>query len=393
MVPKGYLFAAAECGLKSKGLDLAIIYSLEPAQAVAKFTTNKVFAAPIQVSREHLAASESIRAIVANSGNANACTGEAGVEAARQVCAWTAEALKIKPEEVLIASTGIIGRPLPLDKLKAGLDAAMSNTSPEDVSQVAQAIMTTDTYMKSTSRPVEVEHDLEVVITGITKGAGMISPKLATMLCFVVTDAALDKQCAEDLLTYAVERSFNHVTIDGDMSTNDCVFMLYNGAAGNQPLTPEHPKYEAFRWSLTEVLTTLAKMMARDGEGATKLVEVRVKGAATPEDAELCARAVANSPLVKTAFFGGDPNWGRIAAAAGRSGAQVDPSKLDIYYQDVKLVEGGREVPSSYGGAKQVALRDEFTLTLDLHQGEAETWIWTCDLSYDYIEINAEYHT
>jgi len=269
----------------------------------------------------------------------------------------------------------------------------MSNTSPEDVSQVAQAIMTTDTYMKSTSRPVEVEHDLEVVITGITKGAGMISPKLATMLCFVVTDAALDKQCAEDLLTYAVERSFNHVTIDGDMSTNDCVFMLYNGAAGNQPLTPEHPKYEAFRWSLTEVLTTLAKMMARDGEGATKLVEVRVKGAATEEDAELCARAVANSPLVKTAFFGGDPNWGRIAAAAGRSGAQVDPSKLDIYYQDVKLVEGGREVPSSYGGAKQVALRDEFTLTLDLHQGEAETWIWTCDLSYDYIEINAEYHT
>ncbi len=393
MTPKGFQFSAVRCGIKSKGNDVAVIASMQPANAAAVFTTTKVFAAPIQVSREHLAAGKGIQAIVVNSGNANACTGEEGVSNARKACALVAERLAISPEQVMVASTGIIGRQMPMDKLEVGIMAAFDSMTPDDFAQVADAIMTTDTFMKNTSRPVELAEGCEAIIAGVTKGAGMISPKMATMLCFIVTDAAIEPECAQLMLSKAVEASFNHVVIDGDMSTNDCCMLLYNGAAGNEQVTLEHPRYKAFEWSLTEVCSTLARMMARDGEGATKLVEVRVKGAASPEDAELCARAVATSPLCKTAFFGSDPNWGRLCAAAGRSGAEVDRDKLDLYFNETKIVEDGREVEGSYGAAKQIALEDEYIITIDLNLGEADTWIWTCDLSYDYVQVNAEYHT
>jgi glutamate N-acetyltransferase/amino-acid N-acetyltransferase len=392
MIPQGYEFAGVRTGLKSKGRDLAIICSREPSNAAALFTTNKVCAAPIIVSREHLSSKLPKRAIVVNSGYANTCTGHDGVDDARTMCKLVAKYLKCEPEQVLVASTGIIGHQIPMDKISLGIENAFHSLSPENFSQVAQAILTTDTKTKIASDTVEVDGK-KGIISGVAKGSGMISPNMATMLSFIVTDIAVEHNCAQALLTQAVDASFHHLTIDGDTSTNDCVILLYNKACRNLPITPEHSCYHTFKTKLTLVCQRLAKMIAQDGEGATKLIKVWVQGALSTQEARVCARTISNSLLVKTALFGADPNWGRIAAAAGRSNVCFEQSKLDIYLDDIKLVHHGKEVEGSQKLAHQVALQNEYILRVELNVGNESDWMWTCDLSYQYVTINAKYHT
>jgi glutamate N-acetyltransferase/amino-acid N-acetyltransferase len=392
---QGFRGAAVAAGIKKTPgeLDLAMLVCDAPATTAAGlFTTNLVAAAPVLLSRQHLVESHGrCRALVVNSGNANACTGRKGAQTAREIARAAAKLLNLQPAQVLVASTGVIGVPLELGLVTSQLRPLVKSLSIENASAVARAIMTTDTFPKSCVLRSEVGVK-PVYLAGIAKGAGMIHPRMATLLSFLTTDALIGPRTLQNLLRAAVEVSFNRITVDGDTSTNDTVAAWASGVAA-VGVRPGNTSWAWFLEGLTQLCQTLAKMIARDGEGAKKLVFVEVLGAGKPSDADRVARAIANSPLVKTAIAGSDPNWGRILCAAGYSGALFDPNKVDIRINDLLLCRDGVDAGFDEASARKELDRKEITLRLDLHQGRASAHMWTCDLTHDYITINASYRT
>jgi len=393
--PRGFRGAAVAAGIKkSRGeLDLALLVCDAPAATAAGlFTTNLVAAAPVLFSRQNLAESHGrCHALVVNSGSANACTGREGLHATKEIARTAAKLLNLQPTHVLVASTGVIGVPLEPDLVTSQLPALVERLSVENASAVAHAIMTTDTFPKSCVLRSEVGGK-PVYLAGIAKGAGMIHPRMATMLSFLTTDALIGPRTLQNLLRAAVDVSFNRITVDGDTSTNDTVLAWASGLAA-VGVRPGNTSWAWFLKGLTELCQSLAKMIARDGEGAKKLVTVEVRGARKPSDAERVARAIANSPLVKTAIGGSDPNWGRILCAAGYSGALFDPGKVDIRINDLLVCREGVDAGFDEASGRKELEGKEVILRLDLHQGSASAHIWTCDLTHDYITINASYRT
>lgn len=389
--PRGFKAAGVRCGIKSQGADLALIYSDRDCSAAGVFTRNAFKAAPVIVDQRKLASGHA-RVIVANSGNANACTGKRGLEDANAMCRMAGDLLGIPEELVHVASTGIIGVHLPMEKVSGGIRDAVSALSEQGGEAAARAIMTTDTRPKMAACELKIDGS-SVRIGGICKGAGMICPNLATMLCFVTTDIRIAADTLQECLNEAVGQSFNCLTIDGDMSTNDTVLLFANGASGCPEVRKGTPQWSVFQAALESLCVDLAKAIARDGEGATKYLEVRVINAATRDDARAAALAIGNSALVKTAVFGQDPNWGRILCAAGRSGATIVPDKVRLYVGDVMLVEKGEPLGVEPEIARRPMLEKDLTITLDLSIGSANATVFTCDFSHDYVRINAEYHT
>ena len=393
---QGFRAAGVAAGIKPSGhLDVTLIASDRPAAVAAVFTTNRICAAPVQVSREHVRGGVA-RAIVVNAGNANACTGEQGLADAREMARFTAEVLsaegdQIPPEQIVVCSTGIIGRPLPLEKVEAGVRDAAGVLSPTGSNRAARAIMTTDTRPKECAVHADLPSG-QFSIGGICKGSGMIAPNMATMLAFLTTDAEIAPELLQTLLGRVADQTFNCVTVDGDTSTNDTLVVLANGASGVRILHGTD-EFRAFKLGLNQVCRRLSRELARDGEGATKLVEVRIRGARTVSDARKAARSVANSPLVKTALFGNDPNWGRILCAVGYSGAQVDPNKVSLWVAGVQLVCDGTPVAFDVTAASAAMKVPKLLLEVNLGKGSRSASVWTCDLSYDYVRINAEYTT
>ena len=390
---QGVQAAGIHAGIKKAEVkDLALIYSDTPATAAGVFTINSVTAAPVLVCRKHLTA-PTAQAIIVNSGNANACTGDLGMTNAHRMAAATAEQLNIIPEQVLVASTGVIGQQLPMETIQNGIHKAAQALSYEGGKDAAEAIMTTDTFPKSTAVEMQVGGKT-VRIGGIAKGSGMIAPNMATMLSFLTTDANISSETLQSALTRVVDNTYNLLTVDTDRSTNDTVLILATGNAENAEIVNANGQdYEAFCEGLMFVCTELVKMLARDGEGATKLVEVVIKQAKNREDAEKAARAVAESPLVKTAIFANDANWGRIMMAIGKSGAAFDPYQVDVLLGDYILVKNGMDSGYDEEKATQLFDNDPIRITIDLRAGDAEITMWTCDYSYDYIRINADYRT
>jgi glutamate N-acetyltransferase/amino-acid N-acetyltransferase len=389
---QGFLAGGLASGIKkSQKLDLALVYSEFPAVAAGILTTNKVQAAPVLLSKSHLQDGRA-RAIIANSGNANACVGPEGGEAALEMAKAAATYLDIPTESVLVASTGVIGVLLPVEKIKAVLEAHPVFMSRAGSAQAAQAIMTTDTFMKEAAVEVELER-VKARIGGIAKGSGMIHPNMATMLGFITTDAAIDQTMLQRALALAGERTFNRITVDGDTSTNDTLFILANGKAGNAEITTENADFHSFYLGLEQVCLELAKMLARDGEGATKFVEIKVTGAATEADAVRIGKSIATSSLVKTAIFGEDANWGRILAAAGYSGVDFQPENVYIYLGDLLVCAGGSGLVFDEVKAKAILQQKDLMITVEMGCGAANASVWTCDLSYDYVKINGSYRT
>ncbi len=389
----GVRAAGVACGLKTNGRpDLALVVADTPATVAATFTLNRVQAAPIQVSKRHLRGGR-FSAIVLNSGNANACTGPQGVRDAEASAAEAARILGRPVGEVFVASTGVIGRPLDMAAVRAGIRAAARALSPRGGGRAARAILTTDTMAKEAAVRFAVGRR-RLTVAGMAKGSGMIAPHMATMLAVIATDAAVPSRLLQGALREAVAKSFNCVTVDGDTSTNDMVLCFATGAAGAPPLTAGSRSFETFRQALRDVCLALAKMIARDGEGATKLAEVRIQGARSAREARLAAEAVATSPLVKTTLFGEDINWGRIMAALGRSGARFDPERVDLWVDRVPVVRGGVSLgPSAETAANRRLRRRVFTLSAFLRAGRGEARLWTTDLSEAYVRINAGYRS
>ena len=380
-------------GLKTDNLkDVALIVADSPAVAAGVFTRNRVCAATVLLSREHLT-NQIAQAIVVNSGNANACTGEQGLDNARKMAALVSEQLNVEPRNVLVSSTGVIGVQLPMDAIKRGIRRAADTLHENGGHDAAQAIMTTDTVPKEAAAEVEIGgHTIR--IGGMTKGSGMIAPNMATMLAFLATDAKISSAALQAALQKLVNKSFNRVTVDTDTSTNDTVQILATGAAGNPEITEASGEsYDAFCEGLDFVCVELAKKIARDGEGATKMIEVVVKNATNEVEAEAAARSIAESPLVKTAVFGKDANWGRIMMAVGKSKAEFDPYQVDVWLSDYQLVKAGMDSGFDEERATQLFSEDTVTITVDLNAGDAGATMWTCDYSYDYIKINADYRT
>lgn len=394
--PRGFRAAGVTAGFKRSGApDFAMLVSDVPANFAGAFTSCTFAAAPVQVCRKRVLSSETIRAAVINSGNANACTGEPGMANAEATCVLAANKLGITPEEVVVSSTGRIGTQLPMDTIRKGIELAVAALSEDGGPIAAKAIMTTDTVPKSTA--VELDFDGTVCSIGaMTKGAGMIDPTLkvphATMLCYITTDVKISNALLAEMLEENAGRSFNRITIDGDMSTNDTVIVMANGLAGVE-IRRGTLAAEAFRDALLSVMQQLAREMVMDGEGVTKFVNVEIANARSENDARLCAEAVANSLLCKTAWFGGDPNWGRVVAALGYSGATFKPEKVDIFYDGVPVVKQGGDAGTPEEDLVGIVRKREFTVSVDLHDGNAEYWVWTNDISYEYVKINADYHT
>jgi len=387
---RGFKASGVRCGLKEQGEDLALVFSEAPAAVAGMFTTNRFRAAAVQVSQER-AGRGAAQAVVINSGNANACTGETGLRHAREMTEIAALLLGIKPELVLVCSTGVIGRPLPMDRVQDGIHAAVKALSAEGGGAAARAIMTTDTAPKEAAVEFEVGGK-RVRLGGMAKGAGMIAPNLATMICVLTTDAAVPLDSLDLSLRWAVERSFNCITVDGDMSTNDTVLLLANGASG-APQVRDEKATRAFEAALEQVTSTLARALVADGEGATKLIEVRVQGTHDYETARKIAMRIANSPLVKTALFGQDPNWGRILAAAGGAGVEFDPRQVRLSLGRHEIVRGGEPTEADPEALRKALQPREVTIALTVGDGPHGATVWTCDLTYDYVRINAEYHT
>ncbi|MCJ7511197.1 MAG: bifunctional glutamate N-acetyltransferase/amino-acid acetyltransferase ArgJ [Dehalococcoidia bacterium] len=388
---RGFLAGAVRAGIKEgvDRLDLGILYSQQPCAAAGVFTSNRVKAAPILLCQKHLADGRA-QAIVANSGCANACTGEDGLRQAYEMAELTAAKLAIQPEDVLVASTGVIGSFLPMDRVRSAIgEIVLSSKGGDDL---ARAIMTTDTVPKQ----IAVRFDCQgsrYTVGGVAKGAGMIHPHLATMLCFLTTDAPAGQGFLDAALRRAVDVSFNMITIDGDSSTNDMVVVLANGLAAGEPLDAQHPAAEAFCDALAQVCTYLAKAICRDAEGATKLIEVRVEGAASDADARLAARGVAGSLLVKTAVYGEDLNWGRILAALGGSGADMSEDKTTLYLGGVCLYRSGRPLDYDERAARAALAGAEVELRLELGLGEGVATAWGCDITEEYVRLNSAYTT
>jgi len=386
----GIRASGVEAGIKIKGKkEVALIVADQPAAAAGVFTINRAKAAPVYLSQEHIRDGIA-QAIVVNSGNANACTGEVGLADARKMAEIAAAELGIDPELVLVASTGTIGKRLPMDKIEAAIKLSATSLSYEGGHDVALAIMTTDLVHKEIAIEIEAT-GYPVKIGGITKGSGMIRPHMATMLAFITTDVDITPELLQTALRSSVNKSFNMMTVDGDMSTNDSAIVLATGAANNPKITQQNSAYQEFSAGLDYVALELAKMIARDGEGATKLVKVVVKNAKNFSDAEKAARAVAESNLVKTMIFGQDANWGRIVCSLGYSGAEFDARKVDVWLEDVQLVKAGMDANFDEKAAKEAFKGDELSIIADLHAGDAEATVWTCDFSYDYVKINVGY--
>ena len=390
--PSGFRAVGVECGLKTKGKDLCVIYSERPATVAGVFTKNKVKAAPVKLCLERLRAGNEVKAVVVNSGNANACTGPQGLTDAYEMARSTANGLGIDQEDVLVASTGVIGQPLAMDKVIAGLEKALPLLSREGGADAAAAILTTDTNPKEMALEVILGNGEVAIIGGMAKGSGMIAPDMATMLSFITTDVAMDPADLLKALTDAVDRSFNSMTVDGDTSTNDTVLLLANGAA-DRAIRIGGDDYDRFAKGLDRVCQDLAKMIAADGEGATKFVEVKVRGAVSYLDAKRVALSIANSSLVKTMLFGADPNWGRIMMALGKAGAEVDADLVDIAFGEYMVVKSGQGIDFSQSEVEQYLKEKNINITVELNLGIEESVVWTCDLSYDYVKINAEYTT
>ncbi|MCX5750321.1 MAG: bifunctional glutamate N-acetyltransferase/amino-acid acetyltransferase ArgJ [Candidatus Saganbacteria bacterium] len=393
--PRGFLAAGLSAGIKQSGKpDLALIYSLLPCIASGVFTVNKMKAAPVLVSIEQITKAPSIQAIIANAGNANCATGKQGLCDAWKMVELTAEELDLLSSQVLVTSTGSIGKMLPMERVTRGIKHVVKRLSPKGGMQAARAIMTTDKLPKEISYRVSIGKQ-SFVIGGIAKGSGMIAPQMnlphATMHAFITTDAAIDKKLLDPVLQKATEDSFNMVTVDNEMSTNDCVFVLANGMSGVK-ITKQHGLKE-FKEALRAVCIYLAKLIAQDGEGANRLIEVSVKGAKNFKDARTVAKTVAGSELFKTAVFGGDPNFGRILSSAGASGAMFDPQKLIVQIGNVVLFKRGESFAKNQRKAEKFLRKKEVSVALDLGLGTGEAVAWGCDLSYDYVTINAKYHT
>ncbi|MDR1240162.1 MAG: bifunctional glutamate N-acetyltransferase/amino-acid acetyltransferase ArgJ [Treponema sp.] len=423
--PRGFRAGGVWCGIKagSQKRDLGLIYSEQSCAAAALFTANRVKAASVLVSREHLASGR-LRAVIANSGNANACTGEPGLAAARRMAELAAAKLSAKfsgkplaniltnilrkdggigPADVAVASTGVIGVPLPVEAIENGMDALVASLSRDEAGHAAalESIMTTDTRKKDGA----LEFDLggvPVRIGGMAKGSGMIHPNMATMLCFMTTDAALSPPLLDLALRRAVNRSFNRVTVDGDTSTNDTIILMANGAAGNHPLAREGPDWECFAEALERLCVKMARAMARDGEGASRLMTVTVSGAVDEESAALLAKAVASSSLVKAACCGADANWGRVLCALGYAGVDFDPAAVDVAFQSaagkVAVCRGGVSLPFSEDAAKKILSAEEIEILVELggpqvKAGGAAATVWGCDLTCDYVKINGDYRS
>jgi len=390
-VVNGFKAAAVNAGLKKgDGPDLALIFSEMPATAAGVFTTNRVKAAPVLLSMRHMKRGKA-QAIVANAGNANACTGTRGLNDAEKTAAAVAGAVGVDPEAVLVASTGVIGAPLDIDAIQAVIPGLAGALSEAGIPDAARAIMTTDSFPKLSAFDGQAG-GVSYRVVGLAKGAGMIMPHMATMLCFIMSDVVMDAGQLTDMVTSCTETTFNRITVDGDTSTNDMVLMMANGSAGNDPLTPSDA--ESFRGGLAGVMGDLARMIVKDGEGATKVVDVKVQNARSPRDASKAVRTVANSNLVKTAFYGQDPNWGRIMGALGRAGIDMVESQVDIRIDDIQIVSKGLGVGAeAEKEASKIMMGGEFDLTIDLHQGPYHDHILTCDLTHAYVSINADYRS
>lgn len=391
-LPSGFRFAAYAGGIKkSAKLDLGLIVSDRPAYCAGVFTRNQVIAAPLQVTKPKIAGGR-CQAILINSGNANACTGAQGIQIAEETAALAAAELGINENLIALASTGVIGVQMPLAPFQAGIPQLVASLDSGQAEAVAQAMMTTDAFSKIAD--AKEQGSVPYAILGLAKGAGMIHPDMATMLCFVLTDAWIDSIFLQELLSRAVADSFNSITVDGDTSTNDTVLLLANGAAGGAEIIPGSEAAAVFEQHLRRILLDLAQMIVRDGEGATKMVHIRVVGARDAETARSAARSVATSSLVKTAFFGEDANWGRIIAAVGYSGIDLDQERIDICFDAVPIVAGGVAISQEKEAqASEVLKKETFTVTIDLHLGAGEASYYTSDLNYDYIKINAAYRT
>lgn len=394
----GFKAAGVHVGVKTSNKekkDVALIYSEKPCAVAGMFTTNVVKAAPVYYDMK-VVESGRAQAIIANSGNANACTGEQGEKDAATMAEAAGAVLGLKANEVLVCSTGVIGHNMPMDRVLSGIKAAAANLSSDGGRDAAEAILTTDVYRKEISKTVDL-NGITVTISGMAKGSGMICPNMATMLCFITTDAAIDSKVLQMALKESVALSFNQISVDGDMSTNDTVLMLANGMAGNAAITPNSDSYQKFVAVLKDICFYLAKKIARDGEGATHLLEAQVIHAASEEDALKAAKSVVSSDLVKAAIFGKDANWGRIICAAGYSGAKFDQSKVDIslssYSGEITVAKngGGLEFDEDY--ALKILSEENITAIIDLKAGEFSGKAWGCDLTYDYVKINADYRT
>jgi glutamate N-acetyltransferase / amino-acid N-acetyltransferase len=385
----GFAAAGVECGVRGAGVrDLGLLFSEFPCEAAAVFTRNVLKGAPLVVTREAVEGG-GVRAVVANSGISNAATGRRGIEDAREMQGLAAEALGIGTEEVAVASTGVIGVRLPMDRISAGIRAAAGGLGGAGF---AEAIMTTDTREKEAVARVEIGGKT-VTVGGTAKGSGMLHPNMGTMLAFLTTDAAVEKGCLEETLRRVTDRTFNRVTVDGDTSPSDMALLMANGAAGNEPLNLDSPDYPVFAGAVEGVARELAKEIARDGEGASRLVEVVVEGAADEERAAALAKSVVGSSLVKAAVFGEDANWGRVVTAMGYSGVDFDPERVELWFGPVKVFSGGEPVPHEEAEANATLAGGEVRISARLGEGEASATAWGCDLSYEYVRINGSYRT
>jgi glutamate N-acetyltransferase / amino-acid N-acetyltransferase len=394
-IPKGFAFAATHCGLKKSKLDLALLVSEAPASASAVFTTNRVQAAPVRLCREHLKESRGkVRAIIVNSGNANCCTGPQGIAASRDTAARLAHALRCAPQEIFVCSTGVIGAPLRVEKILDSIPALALGRAAEPgaFEQVARAMMTTDTRPKWASATCRIGGK-QVRLVGCAKGSGMIHPNMATMLSYVLTDATISPALLSRALRAATGPTFNSITVDGDTSTNDTLVVLANGRSGGPRIATGSRDYRNFASALQKVCESLALAIVEDGEGAQRVIEIEVRGAPSNRAADRIARTIANSSLVKTAFAGADPNWGRILAAAGRSGVDFDFERVDIWLAGVPVCRRGREYPFDERATHEKMLAKRVSILVDLRSGKGRARIWTCDFTQEYVHINASYRT
>lgn len=395
--PKGFLASGIYCGIKQGSVkkDLALIYSEVPAKASGMFTKNKVKGAPIYICKDHLS-NKKAQAIIINSGNANTCTGDDGLSKAKKMTALQAKALNLKADDVLVASTGVIGVPLNIDAIKDGIPLLTEKLSKNGNQDAASAIMTTDTFMKELAAEFYIG-DTKVTLGTMAKGSGMIEPNMGTMLSFITTDISISPQLLDEALKSTVTITYNRVSVDGDTSTNDSIFILANGQANNPTITEKDENYYTFVNVLKEINIIMAKNIAKDGEGATKLLECQVIGAATEKDAVLFGKSVINSSLVKTAMFGSDANWGRILCALGYANVDFDPEKVDVSFEscagEIEVCKNGSSVAFDEDKAKKVLDQKEIIIKINLSQGESTAYVWGCDLSYEYVKINGDYRS
>lgn len=395
--PQGFLASGIHCGLKKNNLklDLALIYSTVPATSAGVYTKNKVKGAPIYITKDHLS-NKKAQAIIVNSGNANTCTGEDGLMKAKKMAELQGKALKVKTTDVLVASTGVIGVPLNIDAIKDGIPMLTERLSKDGFENAATAIMTTDTYKKQLAYEFTINNK-KVTIGAMAKGSGMIEPNMGTMLSFITTDLSISGEMLNEALKESVKISYNRVSVDGDTSTNDMVLVLANGLAKNDEIIEKDENYYIFLEVLNKLNVTLAKMIAKDGEGATKLIECIVNNCKSEKDAEILSKSVINSPLVKTAIFGSDANWGRILCALGYSGVNINPNKIDLSFKspvgEIDVCKDGMPLPFDEVKAKEVLLQDSITILVNMNSGNYSSTAWGCDLSYDYVKINGDYRS